>query len=249
MRLTQVWIITRKDFDEFRRNRYVFLTLIGMPVMFSIIGPLMLMAIPFSDPSMEGVEGEQVLDMLLGMILFYLALIPGIMPSIVASYSFVGEKVNRSMEPLLATPTTDGELFLGKSLAVFIPTMVGTFVAFVVNIVAVDIILFPIIGEIYAPNLSWIIVMFLLAPTICIAAIEANVLVSSRMNDVRAAQQVGGLIVLPLMLLLFGSVSGVFPLTPVNLLIMSIIFLAAAVVLFMVARGLFKREKILTQWK
>ncbi len=249
MRLEQVWIITRKDFDEFRHNRYIFLTLLGMPILFSLMGPLMLISFPFNDPSMEGARGEQVLEMMLGMILFYLALIPGIMPSIVASYSFVGEKTNRSMEPLLATPTTDGELLLGKSLAVFIPTMVGTYVAFIVNIFAVNIILFPVIGELSALNLSWIIVVFILAPAICIAAIEANVLISSRMRDVRAAQQVGGLIVIPLMLLLFGSVTGVLPLTPVNLLIMSIIFLAAALALFVVARGLFQREKILTQWK
>jgi len=249
LNFNQVWIIARKDFDEFRRNRYVFWSLIGMPLMFSVIGPLMLLSVPLSDSSMEGAEGKEVLNILLAMILFYLALIPGIIPSIVASYSFVGEKINRSMEPLLATPTTDDELLIGKSLAVFIPTMVGTFVAFLVNIIVIDIILFPTFGGIYAPNLSWIIVMFLLAPTICIAAIEANVLVSSRMKDVRAAQQVGGLIVMPLMLLLFGSVTGVFPLTPLNLLIMSLGFIAVAFALFVVARRLFQREKILTQWK
>ncbi len=249
MRFKQMWIITRKDFDEFRRNRYVFWTLLGMPILFSAMGPLILLSIPFSDPSLQGAEGEQVLTMLLGMILFFLAMIPGIVPSIIASYSFVGEKVNRSMEPLLATPTTDGELLLGKSLAAFIPTMVGTYAAFVVNIIAVDIILFPIIGRLYAPDLSWIIVMFLLAPAVCIASIEANVLVSSRMRDVRAAQQVGGLIIMPLMILLFGPIANVFQLTPVNLLIISSLFSAAAYALFQVARRLFQREKILTQWK
>jgi ABC-type Na+ efflux pump permease subunit len=249
MRFKQIWIITRKDFDEFRRNRYVFWTLFGMPILFSAMGPLILLSIPFSDPSLEGAEGEQVLNMLLAMILFFLAMIPGIVPSIVASYSFVGEKINRSMEPLLATPTTDGELLLGKSLAAFIPTMVGTYAAFSVNIVAVDIILLPIIGRLYAPDLSWIIVMFLLAPAVCIASIEANVLVSSRMRDVRAAQQVGGLIVMPLMMLLFGPMANVFQLTPVNLLIISGLFAAAAFTLFQVARRLFQREKILTQWK
>jgi ABC-type Na+ efflux pump permease subunit len=249
MRFEQVWIITRKDFDEFRRNRYVFWTLIGMPLLFSAMGPLMLLAIPFSDPSMQGEAGDQVIDMLLTMILFFLALIPGIVPSIVASYSFVGEKVNRSMEPLLATPTTDGELLLGKSLAAFLPTMVGTYAAFVVNIIAVDIILYPIVGRIYAPDLSWLIVMFFLAPAICIASIEANVLVSSRMRDIRAAQQVGGLVVMPLMILFIGPITNTFQLTPENLIIISTLFSAVAYTLFRVARRLFQRERILTQWK
>jgi len=249
MRFSQVWIITRKDFDEFRRNRYVFWTLIGMPILFSAMGPLILLSIPFSDSSLQGAEGEQVLTIILTMILFFLALIPGVVPSVVASYSFVGEKINRSMEPLLATPTTDDELLLGKSLAAFIPTMAGTYAAFVFNIIAVDIILFPIAGILYAPNLSWFIVMFFLAPAICIASIEANVLVSSRMRDVRAAQQVGGLIIMPLMLMFLGSISNVFPLTPSNLLIISAIISVVAYALFQMARRLFQREKILTQWK
>ena len=249
MRFEQIWIITQKDFDEFRRNRYILWTVIGMPIIFSAMGPLMLLSIPFSDPSLKGAEGELILNMLLTMILFFLAMIPGIIPSIIASYSFVGEKLNRSMEPLLATPTTDEELLLGKSLAAFIPTMVGTYLAFAVNIIAIDIILLPITGRLYAPNLSWLISMFLLAPAVCITSIDANVLVSSRMRDVRAAQQVGGLIVMPLMILFLGPISNLFQLTPINLLLISGLFSLLAFALFQAARRLFQREKILTQWK
>ena len=52
----------------------------------------------------------------------YFVIIPVVLPSIMGSYSIVGEKIEKSLEPLLATPTTDGELLLGKSLATFLPT-------------------------------------------------------------------------------------------------------------------------------
>lgn len=219
-----------------------------MPVLFSLLGPLLLFML-FSTSSLQAAELEEILDFLLRMILFLLVLIPGIVPSIVASYSFVGEKVNRSIEPLLATPTTDGELLLGKMLATFIATMMGSYVAFAINIVAIDLILFPILGRLYAPDLSWIIVMLLLAPAISCAAKEANVIVSSRMTDIRAAQQVGGLVVMPLMLFLLSSLTNSFPFTPSNLLIISIFVWGVAYLLFRVARSLFVREKILTEWR
>src|SRR4051794_708838 len=41
-------------------------------------------------------------------------LLPIITPSVLASYSVVGEKTNRTLEPLLATPVRTWELLLGK---------------------------------------------------------------------------------------------------------------------------------------
>lgn len=37
-------------------------------------------------------------------------------------------KLEKSLEPLLATPTTDDELLLGKSLATFLPTLGVTYI-------------------------------------------------------------------------------------------------------------------------
>ena len=40
-----------------------------------------------------------------------------IIPTTIASYSLVGEKIQKSLEPLLATPMTDGEILLGKTIS------------------------------------------------------------------------------------------------------------------------------------
>jgi hypothetical protein len=39
-------------------------------------------------------------------------------------------------------------------------------------------------------------------PLICILSVEANGITSSRVNDIRATQQIGGLIVLPMILVM-----------------------------------------------
>jgi hypothetical protein len=57
---------------------------------------------------------DVVLPMMFNMILMIFIIVPATLPTIIASYSIVGEKNNRSLEPLLATPTTDGELLAGK---------------------------------------------------------------------------------------------------------------------------------------
>ena len=48
-------------------------------------------------------------------------LIPLFIPVNIAAYSIVGEKTTHSLEPLLATPISTGELLAGKNLASVIP--------------------------------------------------------------------------------------------------------------------------------
>jgi len=104
-------------------------------------------------------------------------------------------------------------------------------------------------GVFLLPNLNWIIIVGLVAPLACILSVEANVIVSSRVSDVRAAQQLGSLVVLPIILiLLLGSTIGFMP--PDTLaLILSGAMAIAVVALFFVSKATFQREEILTKWK
>jgi len=250
LRLPIAWVVAAKDMNEFRRNRYVMWTLVGMPITLSLV-PLMSLLIPmlFFPSSMSDSDRMVLLKMLPSFTLPMLSMVPAITPSIIASYSFVGEKVNRSLEPLLATPTTDYELLVGKSLAAFVPTMVGTYAAFLIDIVLIDWAALPILGYLIVPDLSWAIAIVLLSPSFCVLSIEANVLVSSRMSDVRAAQQVGGLVVMPMVLIYLVSLTNFFPLTPTNMLLISGLTLSAVLVLGSFTKRVFQREEILTKWK
>ncbi len=197
----------------------------------------------------EDTEQESFLSQFIGFLLLFFILIPAIIPTVIASYSFVGEKLNRSLEPLLATPTTDAELLAGKSLSIFLPTMLVTWLSFIPFVLLVNFLAAPILGYAPLPDLTWLIGVFLLAPLFCIMAIALNVIVSSRVTDVRASQQLGSLVVLPVVAVFIISLSGWFVLGPLTMLLMAgVIALVDIGIAYLTVRT-FQREEILIRWK
>ena len=69
------------------------------------------------------------------------------------------------------------------------------------------------------------------------------------LNDLRAAQQLGGIVVLPIILVLtLGSLFAFMPADLLALVISGVLAIAAAA-LFYVSKATFRREEILTRWK
>ena len=194
-------------------------------------------------------EQKAILMQFIDFLLLFFILIPAILPTVIASYTFVGEKLNRSLEPLLATPTTDAELLIGKSLSIFMPTMALVWVSFIPFVLLVNFLTTPVIGHSPLPDPTWIIGVFFMAPLFCIMAIALNVIVSSRVTDVRAAQQLGSLVVLPIVMIFIVSLSGLFSLGPLTILILTIIIGAIDLIIASVALKTFQREEILVRWK
>jgi len=197
----------------------------------------------------EDSELEQLQDIMFNMLLILLIMIPVTIPTVTASYSFVGEKVNRSLEPLLATPITDTELLLGKAGSIFVLSMAATLVAFAVSIVMVDLLTEPVLGYYPLPTMYWIVGIGLLAPGMCLLSILTNVLVSSKVNDVRVSQQVGGVVVLPLLIFFISSFSGLMSDGMLSLLAFSGLIFATDLVVLWFSLRIFRREEILVSWK
>jgi len=243
MRLWKAWIVATKDFSVFRKNKYIFYSIVAMPLVFGLLVPLlMLLFLPPDVPA-------SAVTMLLNMLNAYFAVLAAILPTVIASYSFVGEKTEKSLEPLLATPTTDGELLLGKSLAAFLPCMAATYIGAVVYLVVVNVWSYMNLNVFLLPNLNWAIIVGLVSPLACILSVESNIIVSSRVNDVRAAQQLGGLVVLPIILVLIFVPTTGFVSTDLLALILSGALAVAVVALFYLSKATFQREEILTKWK
>ncbi len=253
MRIWKSWIVTRKDLSVFKKNKYVLYSLIAMPIILGVVLPVIFIFALNAQIASALLTHTQVMaavDQIVGLATMYFVLIPAILPSIIASYSFVGEKIEKSLEPLLATPTTDGELLLGKSLAAFIPCMVVTYIGAAISAIIIDIwsITTPQINTFLIPNPYWLLVIGGIAPLACIMSVEANIIVSSKVNDIRAAQQLGGLVVLPLVfIVIFASTSAQLS------MILAIAVLAALAIadiaLFYLSKATFQREEILTKWK
>jgi ABC-2 type transport system permease protein len=99
------------------------------------------------------------------------------------------------------------------------------------------------------PTVYWALVTGIVIPLACVLSVEANIIISSRVNDIRAAQQIGGIIILPLLAL--AVLPSVLPIIPMDTLalILSGGLAIADIGLFYLSKATFQREEILTKWK
>jgi ABC-2 type transport system permease protein len=167
----------------------------------------------------------------------------------IAAYSIVGEKVSRSLEPLLATPITTTQLLLGKGLAAALPGIVMAWLSYGVFLIFARF--FSVSDRVFSVfvNPMWLVAMFVLAPLLTILAVNFGIIVSSRVNDPRAAEQLGALIILPLLVLLIGPLTGFIMLNSTTFWLSSAVVALLDVGLVYIGVALFQRETILTRWK
>lgn len=194
-------------------------------------------------------ELENLKAIMFNVLLILLIMTPVMIPTVTASYSFVGEKVNRSLEPLLATPATDLELLVGKSGSIFVVSMGSTWLAFGLAVLMVDLLTEPVLGYYPLPNAYWIVGMVLLAPGMCMMSILTNVIISSKVNDVRVSQQIGGVLVLPILLFFFFTLAGFLSTDLLPMFAFSFGVLGADLVILLISLRVFNREEILVSWK
>ncbi|MFD1737255.1 hypothetical protein ACFSCX_11895 [Bacillus salitolerans] len=75
------------------------------------------------------------------------------------------------------------------------------------------------------PGTNWLFLVFWIAPIITIFTILVEVLVSARAKSFQEAQQIGGLVILPIIALFVGQATGFLILNPLILLIIGIVLL------------------------
>jgi ABC-2 type transport system permease protein len=181
------------------------------------------------------------------LILFMI--MPVAIPVAIAAYSIVGEKATRSLEPLLATPITTEELLAGKSLAAAIPAILATWACF-----AIFLLLSPLTGisagvQHYLLGPTWILAVILLGPLMAIMAVNFAVIVSSRVNDPRAAEQISMVIIVPVLGVMFGQLGGLLVINVQLVLVSAVVLAALDFILVYFGARLFQRETILTKWR
>jgi ABC-2 type transport system permease protein len=243
--LADVVTIAGKDLSVIRHRRSIVVALVLFPLLVGLGLPLVLV---FAGRGKGGIPAD-VLPGLLTSFQFFFVIGAATLPTAIASYSFVGEKVERSLEPLLATPVTDIDVLLGKALAAVAPTVASMWIGVTVFMTVADIQAHPTLGYWYFPNATATLAMLLLIPLVSIVSAEVSVLVSARSTDIRSAQQVGTLIVIPFAALYVASEIGAITLDPGSMLALAAGMLLLAVALFYATRAVFNREEILTRWK
>ena len=193
----------------------------------------------------KGASGSE-LSLIMPAFSFFFLILAGLIPSYIASYSIIGEKVEKSLEPLLATPTSDSEILLGKGVAAILPALAAILSGSVIFMGLTD----ALTGNSFFPNSYSLLIFFLMVPLGTVMSVEWSVIVSSRVSDVRIAQQIGSLLILPFAGLHVGGEVGVIDLGDVGtLLIISGALAMLDLLLLYVVRTAFRREEILTKWR
>lgn len=239
MNWQNVATIARKDISIMMARRSLRIALVVLPLGLAVL---------FSQIIAHGDFTASTLPQYLNAFLFFFMMYTGALPANLAAYSMVGEKVERSLEPMLATPASDGEILLGKGIAALLPPLVAMWAGMCALMVYCDVLTHGTLGHLYFPNWLAVLTVFGAAPLLAIMAVAFSVLCSARVTEVRTAQQLGALAAVPGLGLYVGLVSGAFSL---NLTFLAALCGALAlldIALALAARATFHREDILTRW-
>jgi len=236
----RVRAVIRKELREFRRNRFVIGTMVVLPLLFLILPLGSLLSIEPGSPAglVRSAVGGQSLTMFL---------IPLILPTVIAAYAVIGEREQGTLEPVLTTPIRHEELILGKAVAAIVPSVAVAYALFAAFVTVVRLAGAPaVVHLIWQP--SQFVAVILYAPLLATFSIWVGLAVSVRASDVRVAQQLASLAVLPMVGLLslftFRVVSPSVALAVAGAVVLAVI----DVVAWRVVSGMFSRERLLTRY-
>ena len=186
---------------------------------------------------------------LLNPFLVLFQVIPLVVPITIASYSIVGEKQLRTLEPLLATPIKTWELLAAKGLSAAIPGILSTWWGFAMFALVARFVTSDSVYTNLIMSQTWLLAVVLLTPIFTFLAVGLGVLISSKVKDPNSAQQLGSLVILPVIGMLIAQVSGA-----VQVGVGIVVGIAVGVgildlLLLVMSVRLFRREEILTGWQ
>jgi ABC-2 type transport system permease protein len=263
--MKKIRTIVKKEWAEVFRNKLVLFTVAFLPLILTAV-PLVILGSMGTDPDLSSATGAlpaqfeamcpgelnggecfQVFMVNQFMIMFMI--LPLAIPATISSYSIVGEKTTRSLEPLLATPITTTELLVGKSLSALLPAVLATYGAFLLFALGSAIMVRNPILLTALLDLRWLLAISILGPLMALMAVSVSVMVSARVNDPRVAEQISMVVILPVLLIFFGQLAGVVVLNQNVVLIAVAVMLVVDFFLIRIAVRTFQRETILTRWK
>lgn len=244
MDFENIWVIATKDFGVFFRKKGILLSIIILPLSVAFGLPLVLLYI-----TIKSDIDVSVLLALIDAFTFFFLIITTLIPTAIGSYSFMGEKIEKTFEPLLATPTTDNEILLGKSLVIFLPTLIAQYIALPIFVIFTDVITLGYNGMLVLPNDNFWIITLINIPLAILFSVIFLVFISSKANDTRTASQYGMLAVLP-----FGAIYLLIEIRVIDLdtsflLLFSLVLFFIDVLFLILVSKTFRREEILTKWK
>ncbi len=264
--MSRIQALVGKEFRDLARNRaalvpvgIVTLMALALPFAIAILVPYLtnqrladdsdLVRVSTIAGARDGLSPEgQVQFFLFQQFLMLFLLTPVTGSMALASHAVIGEKQARTLEPLLATPVTTAELLVAKVIGALVPSLLISLAGVALYVSGIAIAAQPGVAAAMATARSALLV-FLVGPAAALAALQAAIVVSSRVNDARTAQQFGVLLILPLTAVLVAQFTGSFWLSSAALVAIAGGLLVLWLALVVVSVALFDRETILTRWR
>ena len=243
-------------------NKQVFAVLLIVPIVLTIALPsIFVFVISFAPdaasdfqklldmlpaPNGEYSQQQQIFSLILNQIMpsFFL-IIPIMASSVMAASSFVGEKEKHTLETLLYSPFSLGQLFQSKILAGFSVGMMISYSSFAAMLLVMELEFFFLTGNLLLPAASWLAIMLLIAPAISLVAIAVTVRSSAKAQTIEEAQQRAVFLIFPILALIIGQFTGIILISAGLLWGVGIVLAALAILLVKGAVGNFTDEKLL----
>lgn len=238
--LEMTWLIARRAALEALQDRMTLIMGLGIAVVLPAFLLLVGVRPVLSQP--DGMES------LTGALAFYVLLV-GLVPTAsavgIAAGQFAGEKERGVLTPLLASPASNMAIFAGKVLGAVLPAIMYALLGDAIFLAGL-IVLVGANGLQQIP-LALAATMVLLVPEVaCFAATIAS-LISSRVRTFNSAQQIAGLVLMPLWGVVFTLSVKVQELGGLAIAGTLLLVLAVDVLLATLAARTWRREEALSQ--
>jgi ABC-2 type transport system permease protein len=200
-------------------------------------------------PELAGLTGNRLIQaFVFHQFALLLMLVPVVSATALATHAVIGEKQARALEPLLATPISTIELLAAKCLTPFVFALVLTWFAGALYVGGILLVGEPGVWRSILGARTFIMFM-ILGPLVELATLQVSVIVSSRANDPRSAQQLTSLLILPITVIFIAQLMGAFILTPGWLLAGCAALAVLNAALLVAGVRVFERETVLTRWR
>lgn len=263
--MNRIKAIVAKEWREVFKNRFVFFSVSFLPLMITAV-PLVMLYLMGRSEGFSGLSasdlppqflplcgelngGDCMLYFLITQFILLFMMVPMIVPMTISSYSIVGEKTTRTLEPLLATPVSTLEILIGKGLAAVLPAVAATWVSYLIYAAGAHLLVSnpTVVSKLFDP--LWMLAIFLVGPLLSLLGVSISVMISSRVTDPRVAEQISGVFVLPVVGLFVGQTTGLILINERFILWMALALVLLDGILFYFAVQIFQRETILSRWK
>ncbi|MEZ4671866.1 MAG: stage II sporulation protein M [Anaerolineae bacterium] len=242
--LSNALIVTRREVRDSFRDWRIIAPIIILTFAFPALAQFMAgKFVGFVSDYGAEIIGERTIPFLLMIVGFF----PISISLVIALETFVGEKERRSLEPLLSTPLTNTELYIGKTLAAMIPPLVASLGGMTVYLTSL------LTGDLaWRPPIVLIIQIVVLTMVQALVMVTGAVVVSSQTTSTRAANLLASFIIIPMSLFIQGE-SVIMFLAPDaespngigSLWAVIIGMVVATVLLLRVGNAVFNREELL----